>query len=139
MKTILKQLLNRLDAISNDNGEVGDTDVREQMSEAVYHTFIMQTPGYTLPSEFGMFGPAGNAAVHAALSEFVAAACGAGLSTPQERFSAFQDSSVLSDAGHPYDEYFGYSDNLDEWSAAMSRPATSPATSPAKPWWQFWK
>ena len=139
MKTTLKKLLDRLDAISKDHEEVGDTDVREQMYEAVYHAFIVQTPGYTLPGKFGMFESAGDAAVRAALSEFIPAACGAGLSTPQDRFTAFQDGSVLSDVGNPYDEYFGHSDSFDELSAAMSRPSTPTVTPPAKAWWQFWK
>jgi hypothetical protein len=139
MKATLKKLLDRLDAISKDHEEVGDTDVREQMFEAVYHAFIIQTPRNTLPTKFGMFESAGDAAVRAALSEFIPGACNAGLSTPQERFAAFQDGSVLSDASNPYDEYFGHLDSFDELSAVMSRPSTPTVTPPAKPWWQFWK
>ena len=139
MKPTLKKLLDKLDAISKDHEEVGDTDVREQMSEAVYHAFIVQTSGYTLPTKFGMFESAGDGAARAALSEFMPAACGAGLSTPQDRFAAFQDGSVLSDAGNSYDEYFGHSDSFDELSAAMSPPSTPAVSPPAKPWWQFWK
>ena len=139
MKTELKRLLNQLDAISNDYEEISDTDVREQMAEAIYHGFIVQTPGYTLPAEFGMFQPAGDTAVRAALAEFLPAACRAGIPTPQQRFAAFQDASVLSDAGNPYDEYFGHSDSFDELSAAMSKPATPTVTPPSKPWWQFWR
>ena len=123
MKTELQRLLNKLDAISTESEEINDTDVREQMAEAIYHGFIVQTRGYTLPAEFGMFQPAGDTAVQAALAEFLPAACGAGIATPQQRLAAFQDGSVLSDAGNPYDEYFGHSDSFDELSAAMSKPA----------------
>src|SRR3982751_1746451 len=106
MKAALKHLLNRLDAIAEEHGEVTDTDVREQMYEAVYHGFIVQTPGYTLPGKFGLFEEDGNAAIRAALSEFMPAASAAGIASPADRFAGFQDGSVLSDAGNPYDEYF---------------------------------
>jgi len=139
MKTTLKNLLDSLDAISKDYAEVGDTDVREQMYEAIYHAFIIQTPGYTLPGTFGMFESAGDAAVRAALSEFIPAACRAGLQSPQDRFAAFQDGSVLSDSGNPFDEYFGYSDSFDDLSSAMSRQSPPTVKPPTRPWWHFWK
>lgn len=139
MRIQLSKLLNRLDAILKDHEEVGDTDVREQMYEAVYHGFIVQTVGYSLPAKFGMFEPAGDAAVRAALAEFVPAACALGISTPQERFAAFQDGSVLSDSGCPYDEYFGHSNSFEELSAAMSRAPAPAVKPPSKPWWRFWR
>ncbi len=138
MKTVLKNLLNKLDAISKEHEEVGDTDVREQMSEAVYEGFIVQTPGYVLPAEFGMFESEGDIAVRVALSEFIPAACGSDISTPQKRFAAFQDGFVLSDAGNSYDEYFGHSDSFDELSAAMSPSSIPTVRPPARPWWKFW-
>jgi hypothetical protein len=139
MKTILKRLLDRLDAISKEHEEIGDTDVREQMSEAVYHAFIVQTPGYALPATFGMFEPAGNAAVRAALSEFIAAARDVGLPTPQQRFAAVRDGSVLSEAGNPYDEHFGHAASFEELTAAMLRAPIPTGTPPTRAWWQFWK
>ena len=140
MKAALKHLLNRLDAIAEEHGEVTDTDVREQMYEAVYHGFIVQTPGYTLPAEFGLFEAPGNTVVRAALSEFITAACAAGIATAADRFAAFQDESVLSDDGNPYDEYFGHADNFEQLTAVMS-PSSKPPRPPAgpkKPWWKFW-
>jgi hypothetical protein len=138
MKTALHRLLNRLDEIARDHEDVGDTDVREQMYEAIYHGFIIQTPGYELPATFGMFNPEGDSSVHDALSEFMASACAVGLSTPEERFKAFQDPSVSSNTGNPYDEYFGHSNSLEEVRAAMDR--NSPRNAPAAPkkWWQVW-
>lgn len=138
IKAALQKLLNRLDGISENYEEVNDTDVREQMAEAIYHGFIVQTPGYTLPAEFGMFQPAGDAAVRRVLADFLPEACAAGIATARERFAAFQDISVVSDAGNPYEEYFGYSDSFDELMAAMSPPTKPPVTPPTKPWWQFW-
>lgn len=139
MKAALKNLLDRLDAVSNVHEEVGDTDVREQMFEAIYRGFIAESPGYTLPARFGMFERPGDAAVRAALSEFISTACAAGISTPEQRFAAFQDDSVRSDAGNAYDEYFGHADNFDGLSAAMSQSSTPTEAPPARPWWKLWK
>jgi hypothetical protein len=126
MTAALAKLLERLDAISEAHDEVRDTDVREQMSAAVYHGFIVQTPAYVLPEKFGMFDSAGDVAVRAALAEFLAAARSAALRTPEERFRAFQNVTVRSKAGSSYDEYFGDSDSLEQWSAAMSRRPIPP-------------
>src|SRR4051812_32735979 len=96
MEAALKKLLDTLDSIAEEHAEVSDTDVREQMYESVYHGFILQTPGFTLPAVFGMFDPAGDVAIRAALAEFLSAPRAASFGTPQERFDAFQDGSVLS-------------------------------------------
>lgn len=138
MKRILKCLLNRLDAVERDHEEVGDTDVREQMSAAIFHAFVARTPAYELPAEFGMFGPDGDASVRAALTEFVEAARRLPLATPEERFAAFQDGAVRSDAGRTIDHHFGYATDWEGWSAAMSRPM-APAPATRKRWWQFWR
>jgi hypothetical protein len=118
MKAELKSLLNQLDSIAEEHGEVTDTDVREQMYAAVHHGFIMQTPGYRVPKSYGLFEPEGDAAIQSALSNFIEAASFAaereGLKTPQLRFDAFQDGSVLSDGGYPYDEYFGHAESFEK-------------------------
>jgi hypothetical protein len=138
MKDELKNLLDRLEDIANEHEELFDTDVREQMYEAVYHGFIVQTPGYTLPNSFGVFEPAGNAKVRAALAEFIAAAKQSGPGSSEERFADFQDGTVLSKKGNPYDEFFGHANSFQQLSAAIARPAQT-APVPAKKWWQFWK
>jgi hypothetical protein len=139
MKGHLKRLLDQLDSTMESHEEVGDTDVREQMYAAVYHGFIVQTPDYTLPSEFGMFEPAGNSAVRSALTEFISAASALGIPTPQQRFEAFQDNSVLSSAGNAYDEYFGDAGSLDELPTLMVQRPKPAETPSAKPWWRFWE
>ncbi len=139
MKEALKKLLNRLDAIARDHAEIGDTDVREQMFDAVYHGLIAREDGYELPGEFGMYAPEGNAAVRAALAEFMAKAQAAGPGTPEGRFEAFQNAEVQSDAGHAYDEYFGHGDSFAMVAAAYTREASTVPEAPQKAWWQFWK
>lgn len=45
MQAILRRLLDRLDAIAEQHEEVGDSDVREAMSAAVFHGFLRPAPG----------------------------------------------------------------------------------------------
>jgi hypothetical protein len=116
MKKALKQLLNALDKVFENHEEVGDTDVREQMFEAVLKSFIRPEKGYKLPREFGMFSDAGNKAVHAALSKFLSdpdlEATSRKLKTPKQRLDAFQNEDVESSEGNTHDEYFGYCDEV---------------------------
>ncbi len=114
MKTALKQLVDDLDSVFAEHEEVGDTDVREQMYEAVSKSFIIPQPGYVLPAEFGMFSDDGNKKVKSALRKFFAQpdvlAASSQIKTPEARLAAFQDTNVKSSKGHTYDEYFGYAD-----------------------------
>jgi hypothetical protein len=114
MKQALKQLLNALDRIYENNEELGDTAVREQMYEAVYKSFIDPQAGYALPEEFGMFSAAANKKVKAALEKFLAhpqvIVAAKELKTPKERLDAFQDADVESSEGNIYEEYFGAAD-----------------------------
>jgi hypothetical protein len=117
MKKSLKALLNAMDKIAEDYEEVLDTDVREQMRDAIEKSLLAPVAGYTLPEEFGMFAPKGNAKVKAALAKFIEAAKGeaaaARLKTRADRLRAFQDIDLKSRKGNTYDEYFGYDDSLD--------------------------
>lgn len=114
MKKALKRLIDDLDAVSVEHEEVSDTDVREQMYDAVHKSFIAPFPGYALPDSFGMFSEDGDRKVLAAIRGFLAhpdlAAAAASLRTPEARLDAFQDIDVQSDSGNAQDWYFGYSD-----------------------------
>ena len=114
MKQALKQLLNALDRIYENNEELGDTAVREQMCEAVHKSFIEPEAGYELPDEFGMFSNGANKKVKAALEKFLAhpqvVAAGKEVATAKERLAAFQDAEVESNEGNIYEEYFGTAD-----------------------------
>ena len=117
MKKALKQLLNALDRLADDgHDEVRDTDVSEQMFDAVHKTLVEPLPGYELPEEFGMFSAEGNAGVRAILADFLAHPefpAAKALATPKERLNAFQDIEVESRDGNTHDEYFGYSDDYE--------------------------
>jgi hypothetical protein len=141
MKIALKHLLDRLDAIRKEHPEIRDADVRETLAAAIYHSFILQVPGYSLPESLGMHSAAGNAAVRIALAEFLDASVASGAWTPPQRFAAFQDATVQSDVGNCYDKYFGYAQSYEHHVAIMSRPSAARVAGPkpATAWWQFWK
>jgi hypothetical protein len=116
MKETLRSLLEEMEAVGNSQEELYDTDVREQMAEAISRGFVHLEPGYTLPLKFGMFSDKGNAEVRSALATFLTKAPGAarveGLDTPAKRLAAFQDQSVLtSGEGQAYDTFFGHVGN----------------------------
>jgi hypothetical protein len=121
IKAALKQLLDRLDVISQKDDDVTDTEVRERMMEAIYNGFLVQTPGYVLPDDYSLYkAPECNALVRQALAEFITEASKTAAAVPHERLQQFQDDSVLSDAGHNFNWYFGTSDSLDDL-AGLSR------------------
>lgn len=119
----LKNLLDDLSSIGGDHCEVEDTDVREQMYAAVFHGFIEQTPGFALPEFFGMFEDEGNERVKGALARFledaVVEAKKLGLISPAQRFRAFEDGSITSDSGQPFDDFFGSAASYDGAKAAF--------------------
>jgi hypothetical protein len=118
IKAALKQLLDRLDAISEKDNDTTDTDVRERMMEAVYNGFFVQTPGYVLPENYSLYKvPECNAQVRQALMEFIAAASKVAAPDPHARFLEFQDDTVLSDGGHDFNWYFGAAESLDDLAA----------------------
>src|ERR1700683_1504779 len=114
MKKALKQLLDALDKIYETDGEVGDTAVREAMHEAIHKSFVDPQADYDLPDEFGMFTPAGDKKVKAALARFIAHSeiteAATTLKTPLERLEAFQDMEAESSHGNTYDVYFGHAE-----------------------------
>ena len=114
MKRALKQLLDALDEVSEEHEEVGDTDVREQMSDAVHKGFIVPQPGHQLPAKFGMFSDEGDKLVCVALQKFLShpdvVAASKSLKTPAARLAAFQETDVESSKGNTYDVYFGHAE-----------------------------
>ena len=114
MKSALVQLVEALSEIEKENDEVSDTDVREQMYEAVHKGFIAPEAGFQLPDEFGMFSPEGNQAIKEALAQFLNHAevktATQQLATPQARLNAFQD-PVETEEGLTQEDYFGYSES----------------------------
>ena len=115
IKAALKQLLNRLDSIGEQDNDITDTDVREVLVGAIYNGYFVQTPGYVLPEDYSLFKVKGcNQMVRDALAEFIDAAAASGPADPHERFAQFQDEGVTSDGGHDFNWYFATSDSLED-------------------------
>ena len=114
MKEALKRLLDALETVFDEHEEVGDTDVKQSMYDAVHAGFFVPQPGYSLPTEFRMFSDEGNKKVRAALQDFLkhpdVLAAAKSLKTAEARLAAFQDGDVESREGNTYDFYFGYAE-----------------------------
>ena len=121
IRNALKQLLTTLDSIFDKHEEVGDTAVRENMTDAIRFGFIVQKPRYRLPETFGMFTGAGNKRVRSAFQKFLAhpevVAARKTLKTTEERINAFHDDDAKSREGNSYSEYFGYTNMPKDPSA----------------------
>ncbi|SRR6266567_2488767 len=117
IKKALRQFLGVLDKIFENHEEVGDTDVREKMYDAIHKGYIKPRSGYTLPTRFGMFSDRGDDLVHAAIQKFLThpevVAARKSLKTPEARLNAFQDNDVESSEGTTCFEYFGHTDKPD--------------------------
>ena len=115
LQDALKTLLDRLNAVSENHGEIFDTDVREQMFDAVYLSVLKPRPGYTLPERFGMYEPEGNQAVREALEAYAQQVLPLFEQlqfTPQQRLEAFQDAGATTPDGLTPDEFFGYLETI---------------------------
>ena len=119
----LKALLESLARVAKTHDELYDTDVREQMFEAVFKAFIHPEPGYVLPDEFGMFSAEANAQVKTALQNYVTQARQTEeklhITAPEERLDTFQNPEVCTDADELYpDDFFGWM-NPDDLANAL--------------------
>jgi hypothetical protein len=112
MTSPLKVLLDRLDAIGDEHGELFDSDVREAMGNAIMEGFVRHQLDYAVPEDFCMFSEDGTAAVRDAIADFVssanAQADGLNLKSFHDRLSFLQDDTVRSAAGNDYEEFLGH-------------------------------
>jgi len=119
IKRALKQFLTALDRIESKHEEIGDTDVREKMYNAIHSAFIVRQRSYSLPDKFGMFTDEGNNLVRLALDKFLkhqeVVATSKSLKNPQDRLEAFQDDDVETSEGTTIWEYFGYRNKPVRW------------------------
>jgi hypothetical protein len=107
----LIKLLTRMDSIMEKHEELGDTEVREQLHDAIWNAFIHANADYVLPEGFGMFTKTGNKRVRSALATFLPKATElalkGNLDSAELRLAAFQDIEAASENGSTYDDYFG--------------------------------
>src|SRR5262245_35193746 len=71
VEKVLAELLERLAALEEAHDEVGDTEIRERLDDAVHHGFLIPTPGYRLPDGFAIYSPEGDQAVRDVLAWFL--------------------------------------------------------------------
>lgn len=114
MDDLLKELLNKLEIVGETHEELYDSEVREQMGNAIFDGFIRPKHGYLLPDAFGLYTDDGNSAVKDALAEYILAANAKaseiGLSSFHDRLASFQNPDVKSESTSAYyDDFFGYS------------------------------
>jgi hypothetical protein len=119
LRKALEDLLKELLIVSNDNGEIFDTDVREQMFEAVYNGFLKPKEHFVTPDKFGMYSEEANRQIKAALEKYIKRAneraVKIGLSDPNERLAAFQDRDALIGEGEDTmlsDDFFGWAESI---------------------------
>ena len=114
MEKILLNLLRELERIGQSHEELYDSEVREQMGNAVAAAYVRRTPGYLLPDKFGMYSEDADADVRRSLAEYIeranALAGEVGLTSFHGRLAAFQDRSVrTSSAIHiEYEDLLGH-------------------------------
>jgi len=112
MGETLFELLKRLETIGDAHEELYDSEVREQMGDAIVAAFIRPVDGYVLPTDFGLYSPEANAEVRSAIGDYVAKAnplaIKLGLSRFHERLAAFQDDSVQVNLHRDYEDFFGH-------------------------------
>jgi len=110
---VLERLLNRLEEIAEEHGELYDTECREQMSKAVFNGFIFEKENYVMPNTFGLYEDEGNAKVKEALTTYIETMLPlAKEATAKERLEMFQD-EVYTESGESQDEFFGWVDEND--------------------------
>ncbi|WP_147274353.1 hypothetical protein [Bremerella cremea] len=113
MRDALKRLLNLLDEIGNEHEELFDSDVRQNIRNAIMEGFVRHRLKYEIPQDFGMFSEDGNTAVRNAISEYVATgnkkADELEIRTFHDRLNVMQDDSVCSVNGNDYEEFLGHS------------------------------
>jgi hypothetical protein len=114
----LKRLMKTLEQLGHGHAEIYDTDVREQLFDAVFLSFIKPQAGYVLPDSYGLSDEQGNQSVKAALEQYVTAAKSyaeqVGLNAPLDRLAVFQNPDVFTDNEAQYpDDFFGWMDPAD--------------------------
>ena len=110
---VLEKLLNSLADIALENGEIYDTDCREQMSDAVFNAFIFEKKDYVIPKTFGLYDKEGNDAVYTALNTYITTMLPlAKEQSAEARLEMFQD-DVENEDGETPDEFFGWVDVED--------------------------
>jgi hypothetical protein len=117
MAALLKQVMEELEVIGEAHDELYDTDIKENLFEAVCAGFVKPQAGFRLFDDFGLASEEANHQVQAALARYLQAAneraLELGLTTPRQRLHAFQNGEVCTDEGQYPDDFFGWAESID--------------------------
>ena len=117
MAALLKQVMEELEVIGETHDELYDTDIRENLFEAVCAGFLKPEAGFRLFDDFGLASEEANRQVKAALARYLQAAneraLELGLTTSRQRLNAFQNGEVCTDEGQYPDDFFGWAESID--------------------------
>ena len=112
MNEILLRLLDSLENIGHEFEELGDSDVRQLIGDAVMDGYIRTNPDFILPLEYGMYSTRGNEAVRATLGCFIEAAkreaAQSGLTGFRDRLASVQNRAVQTRTHRDYEDYWGH-------------------------------
>jgi len=112
MDDILRQFLESLTAIESSHEELGDSDVRQMIGDAVMDGFVRATKNYVLPLDFGMRSSDANFVVREALRTFIHAANGQAknqsLEDFHERLASVQNRNVQTAERRDYEDFLGH-------------------------------
>ena len=112
MQDTPRNLLDRLETVGGGHVELFDTDVSQNMSNAIVEGFTRRRQDYIVPDDFGMFSEKTNQAVKSAIAQYVADACQKadeiGLHGFHDRLRAVQNGSIRSFGGNYYDDFLGH-------------------------------
>lgn len=112
MEELLKELLEQLDQIANEHGELMDSEVRERIGVAVMEGFVRNLGVSSFVRNLGMHSDSANDAVYVAIKTYVEQACDlaseARMTGFHQRLEAFQNEDVFTESGNDYEEFFGH-------------------------------
>lgn len=104
----LQRLLSALDQVAAESEEIFDSDCRQEMGEAVMEAFVRANGVEVIPKKFGILNDDACVVVHEAIACFAMESLKLlGSQSFKDRLESLQDTSVQSDDGNDYEEYFG--------------------------------
>jgi hypothetical protein len=107
----MAHLLENLEQLADDHGEVYDTDVRERMWAVVNQILIKQSAPVDVPDDLGMFTPEANQRLKQILQFNLQRLREVfeifGLDTEQKRLASFFNQRLQTERGHHVDDFFG--------------------------------
>ena len=115
----VKELLDNLERVFDDHGEIGDTMTREYSNAVIYNKFVHAKQNYKIYPEFEMFSEEGNARIQQALINFfehpdVQAVLASDSLTAEDRRKMFTHCHIISSKyNFGYDTFFGGMDEID--------------------------